>query len=125
MYREILPSNCPHKLAQEEERYLYRIFKKNLNHQSEFEPYVKIFPEVEKYKTQCGAYALSFFEDREVALNYLRKGLGSHLAKVLVKKEHGKLHLTNRKTGHYNLWIYHSFDCSKLQVEIELIEHAR
>jgi len=125
MYKEILPLNCPHQSAQEEEKYLYRIFKTNQTHEGEFECYVKTFPEKEKYKTHCAAYAISLFETREVALAYSRKGLGNHLAKVLVKKDHGKLHLSNKKTGHYNLWLYDTFDCSQLQVEIETILHAQ
>jgi hypothetical protein len=126
MYRESLPNNCPHVSAQEDEKYLYRIFKNNINHDSEFQCYALLFPEIEKYQTMCAAYAISFFGDRESALKKMkeRPELGTHLAQVLVKKEHGKLHCTSKKTGHYNLWVYKSFDCSRLEVQIESPDYA-
>lgn len=122
-YKEALPLNCPFAEAKESERVLYRIFSDKSATQNNFRSYISIYHERKDLKDNCKAYGLSFFDSKGVAIEYIKRNpsLGSFVAEVEVKPEHGKLMLTNKKNGHYTLWLYESFDPANLICKIEPI----
>lgn len=123
-YKETLPENCPFADAKEDQRILFRIFSEESPSGNNFMCYVSINPGRTDLVTNCKAYGLSFFDSREVAIDYIKRNpsLGRFVAAVEVKPEHGRLMLTNKRNGHYTLWLYKSFDPSKLNCKIELIQ---
>ncbi|MEO8149055.1 MAG: hypothetical protein ABI723_15525 [Bacteroidia bacterium] len=122
MFQSNLPLNCPPTDAHEDEKWLYRILKSTSVCEEEFENYVTIYSHKVEYKKMCGAYAISLYELKEKAIENAKKNpvIGTYITKILIKPQYGKLHCGNTKTGHYNLWLYTTFDASK--VEHELIE---
>ena len=120
MYKENLPPYCPLARASEDEMVLYRLFLSERNHQENYIPYFVNHP---KYINHCKAYGISLFDSKEVAIEYALRNpdLGRYVAQVSIKRKHGKIVLTNKKTGHYTLWLYSSFDLQTLDCKIETI----
>ncbi len=125
MYKEILPEGCPSVKAIEDEKILYRICVHETNVGENYHPYTKLYPHEEKYKAMCDAYSISLFDKKETATLYAKRNarLGTHIAEIAVKRTHGKLRLTNKKTGHYSLWLYETFNHESIDCQIEAI-HA-
>jgi hypothetical protein len=129
MFKETLPANCPPLKAFEKEIILFRIFKNETLSAIEFLPYTVEFPNIERYKTMCDAYAISFFSTYDQAVACYKKAMekgnaniGKYIAEVIVKPEHGKIKITEN-SGHCNLWLYSSAEVEKIEtvriVEIE------
>lgn len=119
MYRSTLPSKCPPEKVEEQNKVLYRLFVPD-NLPESFKNHVELFPENDKYKINCDAYGISFFDNLSSIKAILQKenNIGKTIAKVEVKKEFGVLTTKGNNRGHYTLWLYKSFNPSEIKYEI-------
>lgn len=124
MYIEDLPPNCPFSDAKEDEKTLFRIFVESEDSENNFKSYVSLHPDRTEFKINCKAHGISLFESKEIAISYIKRNpkLGEYIAELEINKECGKLMLTNTKNGHYTLWLYKTFDITKLNCKIERIQ---
>ncbi|MBY8963446.1 hypothetical protein KJK34_11840 [Flavobacterium sp. D11R37] len=121
MWKDELPKNCPPKKAFEKETEVYRILSEETPSVEDFRNYCYLNPENERYKELCKAYALSFFNSKENALNAIQRSSnlqGKFIGEYKLNKSHGVCEL-NSRNGHYSVWFYDSWkfeDFSPTQV---------
>lgn len=114
MWKEQLPNNCPPNNAYEADTIAFRVLQNEEPSENDFIPYVKMYPENERYKTFCKAHALSFYDTIEHAVSAIRearersRNIGRLVAKVELKSEHGKLEY-NESNGHYSFWLKENY----------------
>lgn len=114
MWKENLPENCPPNSAIEVEKELYRISHSNPMNENDFLPYVKLYPENQRYKDLCLAYALSFYdtsENAKIAYESAKtrdKILGRFIIRLKMKSEFGKCE-ENTSNGHHSVWFYETW----------------
>jgi len=128
-YKEKLPKDCPPALSIENDDslILYRIVNTDTLSETEFLPYSRLYPEKEKYKTDCSANGVSFYSDPDIAkkkcLEIYEKGkkLGSFIAKVRFKSKSGKYKCTGQ-TQHCNFWFYLAANIESDLEYLDLIE---
>jgi len=116
MYKELLPNNCPPCDASEQDIILFRAFyNSDSNDLANYLSYAQLHTENEKYKNVCRAHGLSFFDTMETALLKTKKLDVHFIAKIQIKKDFGKLYLTNKNDGHYTLWLYNTFSSTNVK----------
>jgi len=124
MWKEELPMNCPPESAKEMETSAYRILKEEVPQESDFLPYVHLYPDNSRYKTLCEAFALSSFDSIQNAKaawkRAFKKGkvIGGYICEIQIKPSDGKNNL-NQKTGHISTWLYDTrannlFECTDI-----------
>lgn len=118
MWKETLPANCPPKSAFEFTGEIYRIFNGNSLMDDEFVPYSKLSL---RYKNVCKAYAISFYNSFDNALEAYRdalsreKKLGNYIAQIQLLNECGKVEF-QENSGHYSVWFYQNWQHSNFRV---------
>ncbi len=119
MYKSELPKNCPPSNVEQQEMSLYRLMTPGDLFES-FKNYVELDEDNLEYKTNCKAYALSFFDNIEKVKDLLGKenNQGKIIAKVNIKKEYGVLSKKPTNTGHFSLWLFNSFNPSDVTFEL-------
>jgi hypothetical protein len=119
MYKSELPKNCPPSNVEQQELSLYRLMTPGDLIES-FKNYVELDEDNLEYKTNCKAYALSFFDNIEKVKDLLGKenNQGKIIAKVNIKKEYGVLSKKPTNTGHFSLWLFNSFNPSDVTFEL-------
>lgn len=119
MYKSELPKNCPPSNVEQQEMSLYRLMTPGDLFES-FKNYVELDEVNLEYKTNCKAYALSFFDNIEKVKDLLGKenNQGKIIAKVNIKKEYGVLSKKPTNTGHFSLWLFNSFNPSDVTFEL-------
>lgn len=124
MWKEELPINCPPESAKEMDTSAYRILEEEAPQESDFLPYVHLYPDNNRYKTLCEAFALSSFDSIQNAKaawkRALKRGkvIGSYIGEIQIKPSDGKNDL-NQKTGHISTWLYDTrtnnlFECTDI-----------
>jgi hypothetical protein len=98
------PENCPPQDATPAGGDLYRIVSSNPPRIDDLESYEELGTPARG--SECRRRAISVFETREMACHRLRYSpyLGSAVAKGTLDATHGKLKLTNAKSGHIAWW---------------------
>lgn len=119
MYKSELPKNCPPSNVEQQELSLYRLMTPN-NLIESFKNYVELDEDNLEYKTNCKAYALSFFDNIEKVKDLLGKenNQGKIIAKVNIKKEYGVLSKNRTNNGHFSLWLFNNFNHSDVTFEL-------
>lgn len=119
MYKSVLPNNCPPNDVEQQDMSLYRLMLPNDLNES-FKNHVELFEENMHYKTECKAYAISFFDNVDMVKKLLNKenNEGKIIAKVNIKKEYGVLSKKASKTGHFSLWLYENFNPNDVTFEL-------
>ena len=119
MYKNELPKNCPPSDVEQQELSLYRLMTPNDLIES-FKNHVELYEDNHLYKTECKAYAVSFFDNIDMVKKLLGKenNEGKVIAKVNIKKEHGVLSKKPSKTGHFSLWLFNNFNASDVTFEL-------
>lgn len=111
MWKEELPINCPPESAKEIETVAYRILKEEKPQESDFLPYVHLYPKNNRYKKLCEAFALSSFDSITNAMGAWKRALkrgkkiGEYIAKIKIESCDGKSEL-KPKNGHISTWLY-------------------
>lgn len=72
MWKEVLPDKCPTDKAVDLECDVYRITKSNTPCDNDFIIYAKLYPQNDRYKHVCKAYAISFYNTLENAKSYCK-----------------------------------------------------
>lgn len=118
MYKLQLPPDCPLTGAAEQTIDLYRLIGGETLTDGDLLSHVERYPD--RFATHCLAHGLSFFktlksarEANQGAANR-QKPLGTHIAKVRVKPEHGKLYAKD-KDDHCTLWLYSDTTAEQLE----------
>lgn len=126
MWKEKLPIDCPPSSAKELDLQAYRILKTETPSKMDFLPYIYLYPENERYKSLCEAYAISSFDTEQNAIKAWKgalnrgKNIGTHIAEVCISLSDGKNNF-NSNSGHYSTWLYESkdydtFECTNIKV---------
>tara|TARA_Y100000589_G_scaffold329390_1_gene375857 strand:+ start:111544 stop:111936 length:393 start_codon:yes stop_codon:yes gene_type:complete len=124
MWKEELPMNCPPESAEEMKISAYRILKEEEPQESDFLPYIHLYPNNSRYKSLCEAFALSFFDSIQNAKAAWKKAskrgkvIGGYIGKIQIEPSDGKNNL-NKKTGHISTWLYNTrannlFECTDI-----------
>lgn len=124
MWKEKLPANCPPSSAKELEVVVYRFLDEKEPKETDFLPYVSIYPDNERYKSLCEAYSISSFDSIDNAKSAWKrasergKKLGSYVGNFSILKTTGQ-NVFKHETGHYSTWLYDSkenntFECSNV-----------
>lgn len=126
MYKLNLPADCPLDGAEENEISLYRLTRSNSLTDDDLRSYTELYPSRTEAK-KCKAYGLSLYRTKEQAIEAYRaaaarnKNLGSHVAKVVIEKRHGKVYTEDDK--HHTLWLYQSISSKDITcLEISPVE---
>ena len=96
MYKEILPFNCPPINSKESDIEVYRIIKSELPSENDFVIYANLYPNNERYKSLCKAYAISFYDSVQNAKKALEEAtnrgnnIGSFIAQYQLKDTDGR-----------------------------------
>lgn len=121
VYKEKLPKDCPPKEAKQEELNLYRITKHETIEESDFEPYVNIYPMRHEYKEQCKAYSISLYKELEKAkeiqkkLKKKNKDSGDYILLIKIRKEFGKIKI-NETNSHCSLWLFNNININDFEI---------
>lgn len=115
MWKESLPVSCPPVSAKENKIEVFRILKEEIPSENDFLPFVKLYPENERYKTLCKAYALSFYDTIENAKAAWQEALGrgNDIGKFVAQYEMLETHGRSEykiKTGHFSTWLYNGWE---------------
>lgn len=122
MWKESLPENCPPTTATELEQDVFRILQNEISAESDFTPYVKLYPNNRRYKNFCKAYAISFYDCIENAIEAnniaLKKGkaIGNYIGQFKLTLNDGRSEYS-LSNGHFSTWFYSAwkwknFNCS-------------
>jgi hypothetical protein len=116
MYKLDLPPNCPCSDAREDAVELYRVILGESITDSDLISYAETN---DRFKDICRAYGLSFYKTAKGAKMAYQKArsknktLGTHLAKMAIQRNHGKLH--TQDDDHYTLWLYSNITASDFE----------
>jgi hypothetical protein len=115
MWKENLPSDCPPKEAIEIKSKVFRILKEEIPSEIDFTPYSRLYPDNERYRYLCKAFAVSFYNSFQNAKKswseaYQRENnLGNYIGEYEINESDGKsTYLSN--TGHYSTWFYSTWN---------------
>lgn len=97
MYKESLPSKCPPADASEQEIILFRALSNaDANDEINYIPYSQKYASNEKYKNDCRAHGLSFFDSKEKTIEKTIKGIYAQTLEENPPKTHHLLYLIER-----------------------------
>lgn len=106
--------------------HLYRILTGDALSDKDLESYSEMTPD--RYKDHCRAHGISLYKNFRDALNAYNEAknirkriLGTHVAEIEIKKDHGILY--SKDESHFTLWLYKKVDAALLKcLKIEKIQ---